>query len=98
MMDFRYYNNMLSEGTKQMASWLAVFGLGLIGVGYLIFILRDLFAMIFTCLFCMAGIWCILKAVKLYFSIPKIDDGNNIKGDAHEHRKNVNVFIKDDFD
>ena len=89
-MDFRFYSNMLSQASKNAAAVIFVSGMMLIGFGFLIYVLRDLFAVLFAILFCAAGLGCMATAVKIFWSA-----GGFSKSDS-PYRENVRIHYEDD--
>ncbi|MBW8000611.1 MAG: hypothetical protein FVQ80_01140 [Planctomycetes bacterium] len=92
-MSFQYYSNLVSKGTRNFASGVFVTGMLLIGFGFLIWILRELFAMLFAVLFCIAGIGCIVTGVKMFWSVSKFEKMNSDGQGAY--RENVHVRVED---
>ena len=95
-MVFRYYSNMVSHASRNIAAGVFVLGLMLVGFGFLIFILRDLFALIFAALFCAAGIGCGITAVKILWAQHKLNrfDANG----GGDYRKNVRIHSEENYD
>ena len=57
-MSFRFYTNAISQASRNFAAGLFVVGLLLIGFGFLVFVLRDLFALLAAAVFVFAGVGC----------------------------------------
>lgn len=93
-MDFRFYTNAISQASQKLGAGVFITGMLLIGFGFLIWVLRELFAMLFAVLFCIAGIGCIVTAVKIFCAGRKIGKS----GEAEEYRENVTIHTRDDFD
>ena len=92
-MAFRFYSNMVSQASKNIAAGVFVLGLMLIGLGFLIYVLRDLFALIFAALFCAAGIGCGITALKILWASHKLNKfGSN---GSVNYRKNVRIHTEE---
>jgi hypothetical protein len=94
-MSFRFYTNMMSQASRNFAWGLFVTGLVLIGFGFLVFVLRDLFAFLAAALFIFAGVGCGITAVRIYFAQRRINRAMKTPGD--EYRENVRIHIDDHF-
>ena len=95
-MVFRYYSNMVSHASRNIAGGIFILGLVLIGFGVLIYILRDIFAIIFTAMFFVAGIGCGITAIKILWAQHKFDKFNS--GESGVHRKNVRIHTEEYYD
>ncbi|MFA6187037.1 MAG: hypothetical protein WC770_07500 [Phycisphaerae bacterium] len=79
-MVFRYYSNPFSQITKGFSKGLFVVGLLLIGFGTLVWVLKEVFALIAAAIFMLAGVGCCTNAIRLYFASRKSyqnNDGNS---------------------
>ncbi len=92
-MDFRFYTNQISQASRRAAGGVFVLALALIGIGLLIYVLRDLFAILFAAIFCAAGLGCVAFAVKLYFTQRKFAKFNS--DDSQPYRQNVQIHIEE---
>lgn len=90
-MVFRFYTNTISQASRNFASGLFIVGLLLIGFGFLVFILRDLFALLAAAVFIIAGAACGITAVKIYLFQRKIDHSSP----REPHRENVRIHIEE---
>lgn len=90
-MVLRFYSNTISQASRNFAAGLFIVGLLLIGFGFLVFILRDLFALLAAGVFCVAGVGCGITAVKIFLSQRKIDQA----GPSEPYRENVRIHIED---
>ena len=95
-MVFRYYSNMVSHASRNIAGGVFVLGLMLIGFGFLIYYLRDVFAFIFAGLFCAAGIGCGITALKILWSVHKLNKFNS--GNSGAYRENVRIHSEEHHD
>jgi len=95
-MSFRFYSNMMSQASHNFAKGLFVTGLLLIGFGFLVFVLRDLFAFLAAGLFIFAGAGCGATAIKIWFSQRRIDKA--MRHGEQEYRDNVRIHIKEPYD
>ena len=93
-MSFQYYSNLVSKGTRNFASGVFITGMLLIGFGFLIWVLRELFAMLFAVLFCIMGIGCLVTGVKIFWSVSRFEKMHRSGGGAY--RENVHIRIEDD--
>ena len=92
LMAFRFYSNMLSQASKNFAAGMFITGLMLIGFGFLIFVLRDLFAILAAVIFFIAGIGCGVTAVKVLWGLHKMNKRNDVTG----YRRNVDIRVEDE--
>ena len=90
-MSFRFYSNAVSQASRNFAAGLFIVGLLLIGFGFLVYILRDLFAVLFAAVFCIAGVGCGITALKIFLFQRRLD-----KVDSNEpYRQNVRIHIEE---
>jgi hypothetical protein len=94
-MSFRFYTNLVSEASRNLAAWLFVFGLALIGFGFLVYVLRQIFALLAAAVFVFAGIGCAVTGVKIFFAQRKIDKAGN---GSDAYRRNVQIHIEKHYD
>ena len=92
-MSFRFYTNLISQASRNFAAGAFIVGMLLIGFGFLIWLLRELFAMLFAVLFCIVGVGCMITAVKIYFAQRKLD--KFASGDSSGYRENVQIHIEE---
>ena len=88
---FRSYSNLFSQGTKSLAKGSFFLGLFLIGFGMLVFVLRDLFALLAAAIFFLAGLSAIGYAFKLFIGARNI--GKTAHGEPF--RDNVQVHYSE---
>jgi len=91
-MSFRFYTNVISQASRNFAAGLFITGLLLIGFGFLVYILRDLFAVLASIVFFVAGLGCGITAVKIFWAQRKLDKMSS--GDSQEYRENVQIHIE----
>jgi len=91
-MSFRFYTNAISQASRNFAAGLFVTGLLLIGFGFLVYILRDLFAIFASIVFFVAGVGCGITAVKIFWALRKLDKINS--GGSASYRENVQIHIE----
>jgi hypothetical protein len=91
-MSFRFYSNAISQASRNFAAGLFITGLLLIGFGFLVYILRDLFAIFASIVFFVAGIGCGITAVKIFWVQRKLDKINS--GNSSDYRENVQIHIE----
>lgn len=95
-MDFRFYRNAISQASKKAAAGLFVTGLLLIGFGLLVYVLRDLFAMLASLVFFVGGVGCGITAIKIFLAQRKL---NKMSGDdSGVYRENVEIHSKEHYD
>jgi hypothetical protein len=93
-MSFRFYTNTISQASRNFAAGLFIVGLLLIGFGFLVFILRDLFALLAAVVFCVAGVGCGITAVKIFLLQRKLDQIDQ----SEPYRDNVRIHIEEHHD
>ena len=91
-MSFRFYTNMLSQASRNFAAGLFITGLLLIGFGFLVYILRDLFAVLAAIVFFVTGLGCGITAVKIFWTLHKMEKAAG--DDTEPYRKNVQIHIE----
>jgi hypothetical protein len=91
-MSFRFYTNAISQASRNFAAGLFIVGLLLIGFGFLVYILRDLFAVLASIVFFVAGVGCGITAVKIFWAQHKLDKMNS--DDSQNYRENVQIHIE----
>jgi hypothetical protein len=96
-MDFRFVTNTISHASQKFGTGVFITGMMLIGFGFLIWVLRELFAILFALLFCVAGVGCIITALKIFWTGHKIGKAGR-KEQNKEYRQNVKIHIRDNFD
>ena len=94
---FRFFmSDGVSQATKGIAKGSFFLGLVLIGFGMLVFILRDLFALLAAAIFFISGFSAICYGAKLFWTVRKFNRGQNSGKNAY--RKNVQIHNEDDYD
>jgi len=91
-MSFRFYTNVISQASRNFAAGLFITGLLLIGFGFLVYILRDLFAVLASIVFFVAGVGCGITAVKIFWAQHKLDKMHS--DDPQGYRENVQIHIE----
>jgi hypothetical protein len=94
IMSFRFYTNMISQASRNFAAGVFITGMLLIGFGFLIYVLRELFAILFAIIFCVAGIGCGVTAVKIFWAQRKSDKMNS-DDSVIGYRKNVRIHSEE---
>jgi hypothetical protein len=92
-MSFRFYTNAISQASRNFAAGLFITGLLLIGFGFLVYILRDLFAVLAAIVFFVAGVGCGITAVKIFWAQRKLDKINS--DDPQGYRENVQIHVEE---
>jgi len=93
-MSFRFYTNVISQATRNFAAGLFIVGLLLIGFGFLVYILRDLFAILASIVFFIVGLFCGTTAVKIFLTQRKLDKMNSDDG-ITSYRRNVRIHTEE---
>ena len=92
-MSFRFYTNAISQASRNFAAGLFITGLLLVGFGFLVYILRDLFAVLASIVFFVAGVGCGITAVKIFWAQHKMDKMNS--DEPPGYRKNVQIHVEE---
>jgi hypothetical protein len=87
---------MVSQTSRNAMAGVFVVGLLLIGFGFLIWVLREVFAILFAAIFCAAGLICIVTAIKMLWSFRKFNKINN-ENNSGGLRKNVRIRNEEDY-
>jgi hypothetical protein len=95
-MSFRFYTNAISRASKNVAAGIFITGLLLIGFGFLIYLLKEIFAILAAIVFCVAGAGCLITAVKIFFALRKMDKMSS--EDTEGFRENVHIHIEEHHD
>jgi hypothetical protein len=82
----------ISQASRNFAAGLFITGLLLIGFGFLVYILRDLFAILASIVFFVTGVGCGITAVKIFWAQRKLDKINS--KDPQGYRENVQIHIE----
>ena len=91
-MSFRFYTNAISQASRNFAAGLFIVGLLLIGFGFLVYILRDLFAILASIVFFVTGVSCGITAVKIFLMQRRL--ARRIDS-AEPYRENVQIHIEE---
>lgn len=92
-MSFGFYRSVVSQASRNFAGGLFVTSLLLIGFGFLVFVLRDLFALLAAALFVFAGVGCGVTAVRIWLGQRRVDKIHS-KG-PEGYRENVRIHIEE---
>ncbi len=90
-MSLRFYSNAVSQASRNFAAGLFIVGLLLIGFAFLVYVLRDLFAVLFAAVFVIAGVGCGITALKIFLFQRKLDQANP----DGPYRENVRIHIEE---
>ena len=93
-MSFRLYTNAISQASRNVAAGIFIVGMLLIGFGFLIWVLRELFAILFAIVFCIAGVGCMVTAVKIFCGLRRLQKTSS--AGPEEYRNNVQIHIEQD--
>jgi len=96
-MSFRFYTNAISQASRNFAAGLFIIGMLLVGFGFLIYVLRELFAILFAILFCVAGLGCGTTAVKIFWAQRKFEKMDSDDG-TMDYRRNVQIHSEESYD
>jgi hypothetical protein len=91
-MSFRFYTNAISEASRAFATSIFVVGMVLIGFGFMIYLLPKLFATLAAIVFFVAGIGCVITAVKIFIAQKRLDKINS--DGSQDYRDNVQIHIE----
>ena len=92
-MSFRFYTNAISQASKNVAAGIFIAGLLLIGFGFLIYVLKEIFAILAAIVFSVAGAGCMITAVKIFLAQRKLDKISS--EDSRSYRENVHIHIEE---
>jgi len=93
-MSFRFYTNAISQASRNFAAGLFIVGLLLIGFGFLVYILRDLFAILASIVFFIVGLFCGTTAIKIFLAQRKLDKMSSDDGTIG-YRRNVRIHTEE---
>ncbi|MHC4721325.1 MAG: hypothetical protein ACYS6I_01315 [Planctomycetota bacterium] len=91
-----FFSEQASQATKGLAKGSFILGLLLIGFGMLVFILRDLFALLAAAVFFIGGFSAIGYAIRLFIAAYRMRKGTS--GPDGAYRENVNIRIEEHHD
>ncbi|UCE98605.1 MAG: hypothetical protein JSV82_05295 [Planctomycetota bacterium] len=106
-MSFRFYADAISQASRRVAGMIFVFGLVLIGFGFMIYFLPRLFATLAAVVFFVVGIGCLTTGVKIFLAQKKLDqiNSNDLQGHSpfchkpqNGFRENVQIHSKEEED
>ncbi len=95
-MGFKFYTNMLSRASRQMAAGIFILGMLLTGFGFLIYLLPKLFATLAALFFFFLGAGCIVMGLKLLWVQHKLDKLSRDEGG--DYRENVRIRVKEHYE
>ena len=95
-MVFRFYTNAVAQASRKMAAGVFVTGLLLIGFGLLVYVLRDLFAIIAAMVFFAVGIGCTVTAARIFWAQRRFDKISRNEGG--DYRENVQIHVEEHYD
>ena len=93
-MAFRFYSDIVARASRAFASGAFIIGLLLMGFGTIILALPEIFAFLAAGVFFLAGITCVVTAVKIFWAQTKIDGSN--PDTPEEYRENVRIHGQGD--
>ena len=96
-MSFRFYTNVISQASRNFAAGLFITGMLLIGFGFLVIILRDLFAVLAAIVFFIVGLGCGTTAVKIFLAQRKLDKMDSYDGTV-DYRRNVRIHNEETYE
>jgi predicted membrane protein len=89
---FNFYSSSFNQLSKGYAKVLFVIGLLLVGFGTLVWILKEVLAVIAAAIFIIVGCVCCFNAVRIFISAAKTNKNNNGRSD------NIKIRIEQDPD
>ena len=96
-MSVRYYRNVVSQASRNFAKGLFIAGLLLIGFGFLVYVLRDLFAILASIVFFAAGLFCGATAIKIFLTQRKLGKMSS-DDETAAHRRNIRIHTEEYYD
>ena len=93
-MSFRFYTNVMSRASRIAVAWLFTTGLGLAGLGVLIYLLPRLFATLAAVIFFAAGLGLVITSVKIFIAQRRLDKIDT--DDSLLYRRNVRIHTEED--
>ena len=88
-----FFSEQASQATKGLAKGSLILGLLLIGFGMLVFILRDIFALLAAAVFFIGGFSAIGYAIRLFIAAYRMKKGGPSPDGAY--RENVNIRVEE---
>jgi hypothetical protein len=95
-MSFRFYTNAVSQASRTVATSIFIVGMVLVGFGFMIYLLPRFFATLAAIVFFVAGIGCVVTAVKIFLAQKRLDRINS--NGSQDYRENVQIHIEEHFD
>ncbi|MCF7955150.1 MAG: hypothetical protein K9M75_05055 [Phycisphaerae bacterium] len=92
MFNFRFQSNPLTRATASAAGMVFIVGMMLIGFAFLVFVLKDLFALLAAMIFIMAGVGTIGFSLKLFLASRRF---GSMSSSHAEYRENVRIHQSD---
>jgi len=89
-MGFRFHIRAVSQLSKTVAAAIFITGLGLIGFGFMIYLLPELFATLAAIVFFFAGGCCTITAIKVLFTHRRLYKTDS--DSSPTHRKNIQSY------
>ncbi len=89
---FRFYSNSLNQFSKGYAKGLFVVGLLLIGFGTLVWVLKEVLAVLAAAIFIVVGFVCCFNAVRIFINTMKSNKDNSSSAGRSD---NVRVRIEE---
>jgi len=94
-MVFKFYSNSFNQISKRFSKGLFIIGLLLIGFGTLVWVLKEVFALIAAAIFMIAGTGCCINAIRLYITTGKNQPFNDQTAGRSD---NVKIRIENNTD
>ncbi|UCG48162.1 MAG: hypothetical protein JSU94_22130 [Phycisphaerales bacterium] len=88
-MSFRFYTNAVGRASRTVAGAMFVFGLALVGFGFMIYLLPKLFATVAAIVFFVAGAGCAITGARIFLAQRKLDRMDS--SESSGYRKNVRI-------
>jgi protein-S-isoprenylcysteine O-methyltransferase Ste14 len=95
-MSFRFYTSAISQASKAVAAGIFVTGLSLVGFGVMIYLLPRLFATLAAVIFFVAGLGCLLTAVKVFLARQRFRKSHS--DESQGYRENVKIHIEEHYE
>ena len=94
-MSFRFYSNLVSHASRNIAAGIFSVGLLLIGFGVLIMALPKVFALLAAAVFFLFGAGCTGTAIKIFLAQRRFEKQNR---EPDVYRDNVRIKGDEDYD
>lgn len=95
-MSLRFWTDLISQTSRNIAAGILIVGLLLIGFGVIILALPEIFAFLAAAVFFVAGVSCGILAIRIFLAQRRLDKLNSDDSDAY--RSNVKIHNEEYYD